>query len=76
MLCKDLEVASIPALGIPNHTLKTIIVFLSVFLVVVISETLLRYVGDSFIYLFFLTSMPIIFYIVGYTFLIKKVRYG
>ena len=26
MLCKDLEVASIPALGIPNHPLKTIIV--------------------------------------------------
>ena len=59
-----------------NYTLKTIKVFLSVFLVLVISETLLRYVGDSFIYLFFLTSMPIIFYIVGYTFLIKKVRYG
>ena len=26
VLCKDLEVASIPALGIPNHPLKTIIV--------------------------------------------------
>ena len=26
VLCKDLEVASIPALGIPNHFLKTIII--------------------------------------------------
>ena len=26
VLCKDLEVASIPALGIPNHPLKTIII--------------------------------------------------
>ena len=26
VLCKDLEVASIPALGVPNHPLKTIIV--------------------------------------------------
>ena len=26
ILCKDLEVASIPALGVPNHSLKTIIV--------------------------------------------------
>ena len=26
VLCKDLEVASIPALGIPNHSLKTIII--------------------------------------------------
>ena len=26
VLCKDLEVASIPALGVPNHSLKTIII--------------------------------------------------
>tara|TARA_B100000900_G_scaffold377690_1_gene361338 strand:- start:104 stop:811 length:708 start_codon:yes stop_codon:yes gene_type:complete len=59
-----------------NYTLKTIKVFLSVFLILVISETLMRYVDDSLIYLFFLTSIPIIFYITGYMLLIKKVRYG
>ena len=59
-----------------NYTLKTTKVFLSVFLILVISETLMRYVDDSVIYLFFLTSVPIIFYIIGYSFLINKVRYG
>ena len=29
VLCKDLEVASIPALGVPNHPLKTIIINIS-----------------------------------------------
>ena len=59
-----------------NYTLKTIKVFLSVFLILVISETLMRYVGDSLTYLFFLTFIPIIFYIIGYIILIKRVRYG
>ena len=59
-----------------DYTLKTIKIFISVFLILVISETLMRYVDDSFIYLFFLTSIPIIFYVIGYIFLIKKVRYG
>ena len=59
-----------------NYTLKTIKVFLSVFLILIISETLMRYVGDSLTYLFFLTFIPIIFYIIGYILLIKRVRYG
>ena len=59
-----------------DYTLKTIKIFISVFLILVISETLMRYVDDSFIYLFFLTSIPIIFYVISYFFLIKKVRYG
>ena len=59
-----------------NYTLKTIKVFFSVFLILVISETLMRYVGDSLIYLFFLTTIPLILYITTYILLIKKVRYG
>ena len=30
VICKDLEVASIPALGVPNHALKTIIININV----------------------------------------------
>ncbi len=59
-----------------NYTLKTMKVFSSVFMILVISETLMRYADESFIYLCFLMSIPIIFYIIGYIFLIKKVRYG
>ena len=59
-----------------NYTLKTIKVFLSVFLILVISETLMRYLDNSLTYLFFLTFIPIIFYIIGYIILIKRVRYG
>jgi lipopolysaccharide export system permease protein len=59
-----------------NYTLKTIKVFLSVFLILVISETLMRYVGDSIFYLLFLTSIPIILYIIGFIFLTNRVRYG
>ena len=59
-----------------NYTLKTIKVFLSVFLILVISETLMRYVDNSLNYLFFLMLTPIIFYIISYILLIKKVKYG
>ena len=59
-----------------NYTLRTMKVFLSVFLILVISETLVRYVDNSLTYLVFLTFMPVIFYVVSYIFLIKKVRYG
>ena len=59
-----------------NYSLKTIKVFLSVFFVLVISETLMRYVDNSLTYLFLLMFIPIIFYIIGYILLIKKVRYG
>ena len=59
-----------------NYTFKTIKVFLSVFLILIISETLMRYVSDSFIYLILLMSIPIFFYFIGYFFLIKKVKYG
>ena len=59
-----------------NYTLKTIKVFLSVFLILVISETLMRYVDNSLNYLFFLMLTPIIFYIISYILLIKKVIYG
>ena len=30
VICKDLEVASIPALGVPNHALKTIIININI----------------------------------------------
>ena len=59
-----------------NYTFKTIKVFLSVFLILIISETLMRYVSESFIYLILLMSIPIFFYFIGYFFLIKKVKYG
>tara|TARA_B100001027_G_scaffold164680_1_gene116872 strand:+ start:177 stop:515 length:339 start_codon:yes stop_codon:yes gene_type:complete len=59
-----------------NYTLKTIKVFLSVFLILLISEILMRYVENSLTYLVLLMFIPIIFYMIGYILLIKKVRYG
>ena len=57
-----------------NFTLKTIKVFLYVFLALVISETFMRYAEESRSQFIFMMCAPIIFYFLIYNFLIKKVE--
>ena len=59
-----------------NYTLKTIKVFLLFFLMLVISEILMRYVEASSFYLLLLISVPFLIYFIIYFFLINKVNYG
>ena len=57
-----------------NYTINSIKVFLFVFLILVISETLMRYAEGSKIHLFSLICLPILFYYITYNFLIKKIK--
>ena len=57
-----------------NYTINTIKIFLFVFLILVTSETLMRYAEASKIQLFLLACLPIIIYYVIYNFLIQKVK--
>ena len=58
-----------------NFSLKTIKVFLYIFAILVISETLMRYVDDSKWYLVLFFSLPIFIYFFIYNFLILRIRY-
>ena len=59
-----------------NHTLRTIKVFIYVFLILVVSEVFMRYIQDSFIYLILFLVTPIIFFSLIYISLLKKVING
>ncbi len=58
-----------------NFTLKTIKVFLYVFLILVLSEILMRYIEVSKLLLFFVITLPIFIYFLIYNILISKVSY-
>tara|TARA_Y100000591_G_scaffold301427_1_gene295657 strand:+ start:729 stop:1850 length:1122 start_codon:yes stop_codon:yes gene_type:complete len=57
-----------------NFTLKSIKVFLYVFLIIVISETFMRYAEESKLQFIFIMCIPIVIYILTYNFLIMKVK--
>ena len=58
----------------PNFVLKTIKVFLYIFLILVLSETLMRYVEESKLFLIVLISLPILIYYFIYKNLIAKIK--
>ena len=58
-----------------NFSLKTIKVFLYVFLLLVLSEILMRYIESSELLLILIMTLPLIIYFFIYRFLISKVRY-
>ena len=59
-----------------NFSFKTIKVFLYVFLVLVLSEILMRYIEGSQLLFILVIILPIIIYFLIYKFLISKVNYG
>ena len=59
-----------------NFSFKTIKVFLYVFLILVLSEILMRYIETSQLLFIIVIFFPIIIYFLIYKFLISKVNYG
>lgn len=59
-----------------NYFFKSIKVFLFIFLILVMSEVFMRYIGHSKIYLISFMLIPIISYIFLYNILINRVRHG
>tara|TARA_Y100000768_G_scaffold1501_2_gene1178 strand:+ start:1805 stop:2929 length:1125 start_codon:yes stop_codon:yes gene_type:complete len=59
-----------------SYTLKTIKIFIYVFLILVISEIFMRYIESSLIYLILFFAIPIIIFCMTYIFLLKKVNNG
>tara|TARA_B100000989_G_scaffold294263_1_gene273064 strand:+ start:37 stop:1161 length:1125 start_codon:yes stop_codon:yes gene_type:complete len=59
-----------------NFTFRTIKVFSYVFLILVFSEILMRYIETSQLLFILVISLPIIIYFLIYNFLISKVNYG
>lgn len=59
-----------------NFSLKTVKVFLYVFLVLVLSEILMRYIETSQLLFVLVIILPIIIFFLIYKFLISKVNYG
>ena len=57
-----------------NFTIKSIKVFLYVFLILIISETFMRYADESKLQLISIMLLPIMIYFFIYKFLISKVR--
>ncbi len=58
-----------------NFSLKTIKVFLYIFIILVLSEILLRYIESSHLLFMLVIILPIIIYFTIYNYLISKVRY-
>ena len=58
-----------------DYSFKTIKVFLYVFFILVLSETLMRYAEVSKLYLLFLGLIPILFFFTIFVFLVNKVKY-
>ena len=58
-----------------NFTIKTVKVFLYVFLILVLSEVILRYIETSQFLFIFVIIFPIIIYFFIYNYLISKVSY-
>ena len=59
-----------------NFSFKTIKVFLYVFLILVLSEILMRYIETSQLLFVLVIILPIIIYFLIYKFLLSKVNYG
>ena len=59
-----------------NFTFKTIKVFLYVFLILVLSEILMRYIESSPLIFILVIILPIMIYFIIYKLLISKVSYG
>ena len=59
-----------------NFSFRTIKVFLYIFLILVLSEVLLRYIESSQLLFSLVIILPIIIYFFIYNFLISKVSYG
>ena len=57
-----------------NFTLRTVKIFVNVFLVLVMSEIFMRYIQGSFIYLILFFLIPLLFFLLLYVFLIKRVN--
>ena len=57
-----------------NYTLRTVKIFVNVFLVLVMSEIFMRYIQGSFIYLILFFFVPLLFFLLIYVFLIKRVN--
>ena len=58
-----------------NFTIKTIKVFLYLFIVLILSETLMRYVGETKTILIIFMSLPILLFFIIFNFLQSKIRY-
>jgi len=58
-----------------NFSFKTIKVFLYIFMILVLSEILLRYIESSHLLFMLVIILPIIIYFTIYNYLISKVRY-
>ena len=59
-----------------NFSFKTIKVFLYVFLILVLSEILMRYIETSQLLFVLVIILPIVIYFLIYKFLLSKVNYG
>ena len=59
-----------------NFSLRTIKVFLYVFLILVLSEILMRYIESSKLLIILVMFLPIIIYFSIYNFLISKINHG
>ena len=57
-----------------NYTLRTIKIFIFVFLILVVSEIFMRYIQGSLIYLILFLGIPVLFFLLIYFFLIKRVN--
>ncbi len=59
-----------------NFSLKTIKVFLYIFIILVLSEILMRYIESSQLLFMLVIILPIIIFLLIYRFLVSKVSYG
>ena len=59
-----------------NFSMRTIKVFLYVFLILVLSEILMRYIESSKLLIILVMFLPIIIYFSIYNFLISKINHG
>ena len=58
-----------------NFTIKTIKVFLYLLIVLILSETLMRYVGETKTFLIIFMSLPILLFFTIFNFLGSKISY-
>ena len=58
-----------------NFTIKTIKVFLYLLIVIILSETLMRYVGETKTFLIIFMSLPILLFFTIFNFLGSKISY-
>ena len=59
-----------------NYALRTIKVFIYVFLILVVSEIFMRYIQESLLYLILFLGLPFIFFSLIYIFLLKRITNG